>query len=173
MKAAQREWTCLDCGRRNETAVADAEALTCESCTEELSATPEAPSKGLLDDDTRRRGVVARLRQRYGEAREFVLTGPLDAQAHEHLEWILGKRGNPERGGTALGTEVSELVVLWLQDLVRELDDQAFVPGAPGSDGDAASTAGVRQGAADGLRTATRDFAEEFLRIQTGAAPRP
>lgn len=162
MKTGRREWTCLNCGRRNETADAAAETLTCESCTEVFSA-PEAPSKPLLDDDTRRRGVVARLRQRYGQAREFVLSGPLDAQAHEHLEWILGKQGRSERGGAALGTEVSELVVLWLQDLVRELDGQAFLPGAPGTDGGAASTAGIRQAAADDLRTATRDFAEEFI----------
>lgn len=164
MTAGQREWTCLNCGRGNETAVADAETLTCEYCAEVFSANPEAASNSLLDDDARRRGVVARLRQRYDEAREFVLSGPpLDAQAHEHLEWILGKQGNPERGGAVLGTEVSELVVLWLQDLARELDSQAFFPGAPDSDDGAASTSGVRQAAADGLRTATRDFEEEFI----------
>lgn len=173
MKTGQRKWTCRHCGRRNKTAVTAGATMTCEYCTEVFGAGSESPSKRLLDDDTRKRGVVARLRQRYGEAREFVLSEPpLDAQAHGHLEWILGKESNAGHGGAALGTELSELVVLWLQDLARELDNQVF-PGAAGSEDGAASAAGVRQAAADGLRTATREFAEEFLGAHAGPVPVP
>ena len=158
MKTDQLEETCPHCGRRVETAVVAGGILTCEFCNEASDATPEAASTPRPEDATRRNGVVTRLRERYGEARKFVLSEPpLDDRAHDHLEWILGKRSNPEIAGTALDTEVSELIVLWLQDLARELDDPASVPGASG--------AGVRLAAADGLRAATRDFAEEFLRI--------
>ena len=119
---------------------------------------------GLVEDEARRRGIVARLRERYDEAREFVVSElPLEDQAHGHLEWILGKQSNAEHDESPLDTEVSEIVVLWLQDLARELDDQASVPATPGSGLGAAATADVRHAAADGLRTATRDFAEAFL----------
>jgi hypothetical protein len=166
MKTGQSEWTCRHCGRRNETAVVAGETVTCEFCNETSDPRTEAPSPPPPEDATRRNGVVTRLRERYGEARKFVLSEPpMDDRAHDHLEWILGKRSNPEIAGTALDTEVSELVVLWLQDLARELDNPASFPGASGSDRGAGSTAGVRRTAADGLRAATRDFAEEFLRI--------
>jgi hypothetical protein len=164
MRTGQRKWTCRNCGRCNETVLAAGATMTCEYCTGVSGAGSESPSKRPVDDDIRKRGVVARLRERYGEAREFVLSEPpLDAQAHGHLDWILGKQSSPEHGGAALGCELSELVVLWLQDLARDLDRQDFLPGAPGSDGSAGSTAGVRLAAAEGLRTATREFAEEFL----------
>ena len=167
MKTGQRKWTCRHCGRRSETAVVAGGIVTCEFCNEASSAKPEAPSAPRLEDATRRTGVVTRLRERYGEARKFVLSEPpLDDRAHDHLEWILGKRSNPEIAGTALDTEVSELIVLWLQDLARELDDPTSFPEASGTEPGAGSTAGVRLAAADGLRAATRDFAEEFLRIQ-------
>lgn len=145
-----------------------------EGAAQRKPARPEAPSTRPLDDDIRKRGVVARLRERYGEAREFVRREPsLDAESYGHLEWILGRQSNLEHAGAAFDTEVSELVVLWLQDLARELDDQAFSPGAPGSDGGAASAAGVRQAAAEGLRTATLDFADEFLGTHPGPVPEP
>jgi hypothetical protein len=174
MKSGHRKWTCRRCGRGNDTAVTAGAAMKCEHCSEGFRARPEAPSTGLLDVGTRKRGIVARLRERYGEAREFVpWEPPLNAQAYGHLEWILGKQRSPERDEAVLGTEVSELVVLWLQDLARELDNPAVLPGVPRSDGGPASTEGVRQAAADGLRTATRDFAEAFLGIHPGPIPEP
>jgi ribosomal protein L37AE/L43A len=173
MESGQRKWTCRNCGRPNETAVLAGGTLKCEHCTEVFDATPEAPSTPH-DDEARKRAVVARLRERYGEAREFVpWEPPLDAQSYGHLEWILGKQSSPEQDEAALGTQVSELVVLWLQDLARKLENQAFFPGPPGSDRGAASHAGVRQAAAEGLRTATRDFAQEFLSIHPGPVPEP
>jgi len=172
MKTGQRKWTCRNCGRRNETAVIAGGTMTCEYCTQVSGATSESPLKRPLDDDTRKRGIVARLRQRYGEAREFVLIEPPpDDRAHLQLEWILGGQNSPAPAGAALDTEVSELVVLWLEDLARELDNQTFFPETPGSDpGDAAST-GVRLAAAEGLRNATREFAEEFLNAPPVPAP--
>jgi hypothetical protein len=174
MKTGQRKWTCENCGRRNKTAVVPGGTMKCEYCTEVFSAGREAPSTRLHDEDTRKRGVVARLRERYSEAREFVpWESPPDAESYAHLEWILGKQSNPEHDETALGTEVSELVVLWLQDLARELDNRSFFPGAPGSNGGATSTADVRQAAAESLRTATRDFAEAFLSTHPSPVTQP
>ncbi len=174
MKTAQRKWTCSNCGRRSKPAVIAGGMMQCEYCTEVFSARPEADSTRPLNDDTRKRGVVARLRERYSEAREFVLSEqPPDAQSFAHLEWILGKQRDPDHDEAALGTGVSKLVVLWLEDLALELDKQAFFPGAPGFDGGAASTADFRQAAAEGLRTATRDFAEAFLSPRPSPVPEP
>ena len=138
------------------------------------TARPDAPLASAFDDDHRKRGVVARLRERYSEAREFAPSvPPPDAESFAHLEWILGKQRNPEHDEATMSVEVSELVVLWLQDLARELDSPAVFPALSGSDSAAESTAGVRQAAADGLRTATRDFAEAFLSPQPNPVGEP
>ena len=160
MKTVPSEWTCSHCGLCHEAV----EGTTrCELCGGVLIASPEAISTRSFEDD-RKRAIVVRLRERYSEARSLVPWElPLDSESFSHLEWILGGQRNTQHDETALGTEVSELVVLWLQDLARELDDQASVPATPGSGLGAAATADVRHAAADGLRTATRDFAEAFL----------
>jgi hypothetical protein len=162
MKTVPREWTCSHCGLRHEAA----EAITrCEHCGSVIGVSPEALSTRSSEDD-RKSAIVVRLRARYSEARGLVpWEPPLDAEAFSHLEWILGEQRNTEEDETALDTEVSELVVLWLQDLARELDKQASVAGG--------ATAAVRHAAADGLRTATRDFAEAFLSSELARDPAP
>lgn len=111
----------------------------------------ETPASRLFDE-AQRRQVVARLRERYGAARGLVSLG----QPHGHLEWILGARRDLERDDAALDTSVSELVVLWLQDLAAELDngiepESTLVSSVP------------REAVAQSLRAATRDFAAAFL----------
>ena len=170
MKTVPREWTCSHCGLCHEAAD---ETTRCELCGGVLTASPEALSTRSLDDG-RKRAIVDRLRERYSEARGLVpWEPPLDSESFSHLEWILGAQRNTQHDETALRTEVSELVVLWLQDLARELDVQASAPGTPGSGGDAASRADVRHAAADGLRTATRDFAAAFLTSNLSPVPSP
>lgn len=138
-----------------------------------MSIGPEPLSTRSSEDD-HKRAIVVRLRERYSEARSLVPWElPLDSESFSHLEWILGGQRNTEHDETALDTEVSELVVLWLQDLARQLDNQASVPAAPGSAGGPASTEDVRHAAADGLRTATRDFAEAFLSSELAPVPAP
>ena len=169
MKTAQRKWVCRNCGRRNKTVGVASGAQTCEYCTEvtggAVVGSPDAVVAGepsgaaSLDllDDTRKRGIVARLRQRYGEARGVSAPDETDPQHSAHLEWILGAQRNLVRDEAAFDPRVSELVVLWLQDFAHRLDDRQDV--APAEDS--------RHETARDLRAATTDFAEAFL------SPRP
>ncbi len=171
MKTAQRKWVCRNCGRRNKTVAAAGGAQTCEYCTEvtggAVAGSPDAGVAGeasgtpSLDplDDTRKRGVVARLRQRYGEARGASTPGESDPEHSAHLEWILGAQRDLLRDEATFDPRVSELVVLWLQDFAQQLDDRQDV--APAEDD--------RHETARDLRAATTDFAEAFLRPR----PRP
>lgn len=139
--------------------------MTCEYCTEVTSGpVVPPPNEGVAGepsgahsrrilDDTRKRGIVARLRQRYGEARGLFAREEPDPQHSAHLEWILGAQRDLGRDEAAFDSRVSELVVLWLQDYAQQLDDRESVPPAADS----------RQAAARDLRTATSDFAEAFL----------
>ncbi len=171
VKTAQRKWVCRNCGRRNKTVAAASGAQTCEYCTEVtggavagaleagVAGGPSgAPSLDPLGD-TRKRGVVARLRQSYGEALGASIPRESDPQHSAHLEWILGPRRDLLRDEAALDPRVSELVVLWLQDFAQQLDDRQDV--APAED--------FRHEAARDLRAATTEFAEAFLSLR----PRP
>jgi hypothetical protein len=128
-----------------------------------VGAEPSDASARKLVDDTRRRGVVSRLRQRYGEAQGLVVREESYPAPHAHLEWILGTRRNPGHDEAAFDTGVSELVVLWLQDLAQDLDIRVLPSSASGSDASASAAADCRQAAAHHLRTATSDFADAFL----------
>jgi hypothetical protein len=173
MKTVQGKWTCGKCGLSNEAAVVAGWVIRCEFCAEPILAGPDAPLARAFDDDHRKRGVVARLRERYSEAREFAPSAPPpDAETFAHLEWILGRQRNPELDEATMSVEVSELVVLWLQDLAREVESPALT-GPPVPDSTGASTAGVRQAVADDLRTATRDFAAAFLSPQPNPVGEP
>jgi hypothetical protein len=139
---------CRTCGRPIDRGVAP--AGNCERCGEEAS-----PLGGA---DSRRRGIVDRLRGRYAEAQEWVIAGSESASPHANLDWILGARRGTGDGGS-LDTSVSRLVVLWLEDLALELEhpeQAARVRGGVGSP--------ARRAAAEKLRIATRDFADVFLK---------
>ena len=143
--------------------------MTCEYCTEVtggpvvsppdagVAGEPSGAQSARVLDDTRKRGVVARLRQRYGEARGASTPEEADPQHSAHLDWILGAQRDLLRDEAAFDPRVSELVVLWLQDFAQQLDDREIFPPAEDS----------RHEAARDLRTATTDFAEAFL------SPRP
>ena len=136
---------CRTCGRKIDSGVAPGAAGNCERCREE--------SGSVLGAESRRRGVVQRLRGRYAEAQEWIIPG-VSPSPHSQLEWILGVRSS-RRDDAALETSLCELVVLWLEDLALELEHRDAakpVVAAPG-----------RLVAAEELRVATRDFAEAFL----------
>ena len=116
-----------------------------------------------LFDETRKRGVVARLRQRYGEARGASASDETDPQHSAHLEWILGAQRDVLRDEAAFDPRVSELVVLWLQDFAQRLDDRQGAPPAEDS----------RREAARDLRAATTDFADAFLAPRRSAVGQP
>jgi hypothetical protein len=116
-------------------------------------------------ENSRRRALVEKLREQYAEARELVPSARGPVSSHSNLEWILGPRRNPELDGSELDGAVSELVVLWLEDLALELE----APEWPRSSSDAGgrmmtiADADARQSVAQTLRTATRDFAATLL----------
>ncbi len=149
--------------------------MACEYCADVTGGSPlpatdlkvgaelsDASTRKLVDD-TRRRGVVSRLRQRYGEARGLVLSEESRPPPHAHLEWILGTRRNFGHDEAAFDIGVSELVVLWLQDLAQELDIRVLPSSTSALDAGASVAADSRQAAAHDLRTATRDFEDAFL----------
>ncbi len=174
MKTARRKWTCRNCGRRNKTAVGAEGPVQCEYCTEVSGANPtEVPPRQFVDGAGKRE-VVARLRERYGEALELISPEqPQEARPFAHLAWILGEQRNIDHDEAAFSTAISELVVLWLQDLALELDSDGLAPRARNSDGGVASTANPRQAAAQDLRIATRDFANAFLSSRAGPVREP
>jgi hypothetical protein len=114
-------------------------------------------------EDSRRRGVVVRLRERYSEAREIVSAGELYSDHHGNLEWILGVCRNRDQDDATWNFGVAELVVLWLEDFLLELDGPAFASCHSGSAVTRASSEDARRRAAQELRGATREFAEVFL----------
>ncbi len=124
--------------------------------------TGDRPSNSI--EDSRRRGIVASLRERYSEAQEFVSAHEPYSDHHGNLEWILGVRRNRDQDDATWDSGVAELVVLWLEDFVLELDGPALAPYYSGSAAALASSEDARRrGIAHGLRRATRDFAEAFL----------
>ena len=172
MDPVLRKWNCKNCGQRNKTVVAADGTVKCEYCTDVMrippvkarqdqtsGRLPEASARELVDDRYKRQ-VVARLREQYGEARELASM----AEPYANLEWILGARRNRDRDEAAFDTGISELVVLWLQDLAVELDSEVAPPHAARTDEMAISAVQSRQAVAQSLRVATREFAVAFLR---------
>ena len=114
-------------------------------------------------EDSRRGGIVVRLRERYSEAREIVSAHELYSEHHGNLEWILGVSRNRDQDEATWNSGVAELVVLWLEDFLLELDGPVFASSHSGSAVTLASSEDARRRAAEELRGATREFAEAFL----------
>ncbi len=178
MDYGQYRWNCRTCGRGNAIGVASDEAGNCERCTDAASlrqvgipddpATREEPSVfpfGPEGEDFRRRKVVDRLRKKYARARALVGFEQPDLPPHAHLDWVLGARRNPGRDDARFDVGVCQLVVLWLEDFLLELDGPLLAPRAEKSVGSRTPSGDSRQVAARALRSATRDFADAFLGI--------
>jgi len=151
MESGVGEWKCRNCGRAGEPVVGAEDAVRCESCADEASR-PSASGQPVGDPQMRR--VVARLRERYAEARELVSA----TEPHSNLEWILGAQRNLDRDDSVLDTAVAEAVVLWMEDLASELDNSPVGAG----DHAAIERSRSREATAKGLRSATREFALAF-----------
>lgn len=102
------------------------------------------PGECLERDDSGRRDAFVRLRETYGEAQRHV---PAEG-TYEELQWILGARRNGTQDPLSLGTKIIELIALWLQDLVREMERRSPAPTE----------------AARNLRDATAGFLQAFRR---------
>jgi hypothetical protein len=120
--------------------------------------------------ESRRAEAFGRLRHRYAQAQEHVSDEFSGAADHSNLDWILGLRRDTRRDEAAIDTSVCELVVLWLEDLALELE-RPDTPVRPASGREA--VAGSRLEAAEGLRHATRDFADAFLGMGVTPVRRP
>jgi len=159
---------CAGCGCSIGIGLAPDAGGRCERCAEdafsrsdlgEADASASGDPRGPLRD-----GVVDRLRSRYHDARDLVTNDNSEASEHGNLDWILGTHGDDSRRTEPLDSRTSELVVLWLEDMIRDLDDRVSVVtgGTAGADEPDPADAG-RDGAARALQTATQDFAEEFV----------
>jgi hypothetical protein len=115
--------------------------------------------------NARRDAALERLRQRYCEARALIATDESDPDHRAQLDWIFGIDDDDARGTASLDARTSELVVLWLEDLVRHLEELAAWGPDPRDPGNPASPS---QRAARGLHAATREFADALRRAADG-----
>jgi len=107
--------------------------------------------------DTKRRQALARLKQRYRQARELVSP----AEPHANLEWVLGAERNPGHEAD-LNNNMIELVGLWLQDLAAEVDSRVSRQVTGAVDESLPSLDQARQSMAQSLRAATEGFLVAF-----------
>ncbi|MGH9316840.1 MAG: hypothetical protein ACRD1P_07020 [Thermoanaerobaculia bacterium] len=114
--------------------------------------------------DTKRRQALARLRQRYGEARALVSP----AEPYANLEWILGARRDPGQDEADLSNNMIDLVALWLQDLAVEVDSRVSRQLTGATDESMLSVDRARQSLAQSLRAATEGFVVAFQRSHGG-----
>ena len=157
---------CWKCRRRIGAGLAPDASGHCELCAEtsafDALEVDDGDRPSQVSDDTLR-SLVARLRACYAAARDLVDATDSADSHREHLEWILGTRSDPNRDDASIGVGVSRLIVLWLEDLVSDLDrSTAGLRTLPRS-GSAITAQDRRRSAARGLRMATREFAVAFL----------
>ena len=110
-----------------------------------------------FSDDEKLEGLT-RLRDSYVEAQELAARG----QPHENLDWILGERRDLTQDHLALHSERIELISLWLEDLVAELESPPPDLEATGSDSRSISAHQSRSAAAQRLREATQRYLKLF-----------
>jgi len=116
------------------------------------------PSEVDAAGDTNKQRVLARLRERYEEARDLVS----GTQPCANLDWILGAKRNPNHGPADLDSRTIEVVTLWLHDLAIEVDRQ-LPPGPTDSlDQSPQSAYRTRHSLATRLRLATEGFVMAF-----------
>lgn len=110
--------------------------------------------------DAEKRDALIQLRDRYVEARNLVSS----REPYRNLDWILGARRNPTQDPLALQPKTIELVALWLQDLVAQLDTRAPEPPAGESEAATLTRNATRRAVAQKLRDATKRFLTAFHR---------
>lgn len=159
---------CADCGRTIEHGVAPDLSGRCERCAERASIPPGDPGGNPHDTPDQPwepppGTVIDRLRRSYHEARALVGTDASEPTHRGQLDWIFGVQGDDARRQSTLDARTSELVVLWLEDLIRHLEALAETGGASLA-GEQNLPATRSQSAARGLHAATREFADAFRR---------
>jgi hypothetical protein len=164
---------CSKCGDLFEVGLAPDFEGRCERCQETFAAqrarSAEIPG---ASGEVLRRGIFSRLRAYYAAAREFVDSKISGDPHHANLEWFLGSRSHPDRHDS-ISSDVSEAMVLWLEDLASEIEVPAAAPGPRSLPAERVPAHLRRESAARGLRVATREFANAFRAERAVAASRP
>ena len=177
MGLVPRAWVCSRCGCRSDAAVASDGWGRCERCAESSIV-----EKARISHEDSRRIVVARLRAYYSAARGLVDardSRELDAATdsgephHAHLDWILGSRSDSDRDDSGVDAGISELMILWLEDLAADLEGGSTVASGASRKAVDRRPDGRLESAARGLREATRDFAQAFRAESAKAAGCP
>ena len=167
---------CWKCRRHIGAGIAPDPSGHCELCAETFAVDITAFDPSEVDDvvrpsrfsDETLRSVVARLRACYAAARDLLDANDADPH-HQHLEWILGTRSDPDRDDALIDAGVSSLIVLWLEDLVLHLDRSTGGLRTLPRSGTSVTAQARRHSAARGLRMATREFADAFLEDRRSA----
>jgi hypothetical protein len=130
----------------------------------------DLPSEVDEADEASKQRALARLRERYGEARDLVS----GTQPYANLDWILGSKRNRSHGPSDLGNRTIEVVTLWLQDLALEVDRQLPPRPTDRLDQSLQSAYRTRHSLATRLRVATEGFVMAFRRkvIKGDASPK-
>jgi hypothetical protein len=137
-----------------ETALPE-DQIRCDECAGAVQ-----PRLGDAAGERERRTVLARLRDRYEEARAMASPD----EPHANLDRLIGSSERPGFEPADIDFGMAQVALLWLQDLARELDGEPLPTVGTVTEGH------DRQGAARGLRFATEDFAEAFLAPTTDPA---
>ncbi|HEY6930705.1 MAG TPA: hypothetical protein VJA66_13585 [Thermoanaerobaculia bacterium] len=115
------------------------------------------PTRSAAGDEERLERLT-QLRDLYVEAQELAVRG----QPHENLDWILGWRRDLTQDPLAFHSKRIELISLWLEDLVAELESPPPALEATESENRSMPAHQSRYVAARKLREATKLFLKLF-----------
>jgi len=105
---------------------------------------------------TDKRAKLAQLQDLYVAAQKLAVRG----QPHENLDWILGQRRDLAENPVGFQTKTIELISLWLEDLIADLERPPADSHLGEPESGALSAHQSRYAAAQTLRDATRLFLE-------------
>jgi hypothetical protein len=131
--------------------------LDIESGEEVTSKRSSAETAALRDEE--KHAGLAQLQAQYVDAQELAVRG----KPHENLDWILGGRRDLNQDPLAIHSKRIELISLWIEDLVAELESPSSGPETAKSE----STVSYqhRYAAAQKLRDATQVFLKLFREV--------
>jgi len=132
------------------------ESINLDSESGDEVKTRPSPAEAVEPGDNKKHAGLAQLQARYVEAQELAVRG----QPHENLDWILGGRRDLDQDPLAIHSKRIELIGLWLEDLVAELESPPSDPETAESESTTAYQ--YRYAAAQKLRDATRGFLDLF-----------
>jgi hypothetical protein len=144
-----RSWKCGRCGWSCSAAAELDASGRCKSCADPNTS----------GDEARKQESLARLSDRYREARKHVSS----AKAFANLDWVLAAMRNPDQTESFWADRTVELLAHCLEDLAAEVD-RLFPQEMTGEIAESALTAyRARRSLAKGLQDATKSFVASHL----------